>query len=155
MLTLAVFILAAMIWRYDKYRRECWYMLLLAFGLGACVCPCIGRFNDWLIRMLRDFRCHKIILIQPNDRMKRKTDRRDAGASSAINWLQEESHVQRHGRPSSPPRTLAEGTCVELAQLWEVLPPTTRQNVLQTLSRVIAQQLPTPPTGQEVLHERD
>ena len=44
---------------------------------------------------------------------------------------------------------------MELVQLWEVLPPTTRQNVLQTLSRVIAQQLPTPPTGQEVLHERD
>jgi hypothetical protein len=54
-----------------------------------------------------------------------------------------------------PPRTLAEGTCVELAQLWEVLPPTTRQRVLQALSRVIAQQLPTPPKGKEALHERD
>ena len=53
-----------------------------------------------------------------------------------------------------PPRLPAEGTCVELAQLWTILSPTTRQNVLQTLSRVIAQQLPTPKTGLEVVHER-
>ena len=37
-------------------------------------------FNDWLIRMLRDYRCHKVILIQPDDRKIRKTDRRDAAA---------------------------------------------------------------------------
>ncbi len=54
-----------------------------------------------------------------------------------------------------PPRLSAEGTCVELSQLWTVLSPTTRQHVLQTLSRVVAQQLPTPKTGQEVMHERD
>ena len=53
-----------------------------------------------------------------------------------------------------PPRTLAEGTCVELAQLWTMLPPTTRHDILQTMSRVVAQQLPTPTTGQEVLDER-
>src|SRR5262249_36241972 len=34
-------------------------------------------FNDWLIRMLHDYRCHKVILIQPDDRKKCKTDRRD------------------------------------------------------------------------------
>ena len=33
-------------------------------------------FNDWLIRMLRDYRCHRVILIQPDDRKQRKTDRR-------------------------------------------------------------------------------
>jgi hypothetical protein len=25
-------------------------------------------FNDWLIRMLREYRCHKVILIQPDER---------------------------------------------------------------------------------------
>ena len=35
-------------------------------------------FNDWLIRMLHDYRCHQVILIQPDDRKKCKTDRRDA-----------------------------------------------------------------------------
>ena len=54
-----------------------------------------------------------------------------------------------------PPRALSEGTCVELSQLWTVLVPTTRQNILQTLSRVVAQQLPMPEDGQEVMHEHD
>ncbi len=44
-------------------------------------------FNDWLIRMLRDFRCHKVILIQPDERKKRKTDRRDAAALSELLWV--------------------------------------------------------------------
>jgi hypothetical protein len=77
-------------------------------------------------------------------------------------WCQQRSQSASGGEscPTSrktefPPRPLAEGTCVELAQLWMMLAPSTRQHVLQTLSRVIAQQLPTPTTGQEVLDERD
>src|SRR6476661_8965250 len=35
-------------------------------------------FNDRLIRLLRDSGCPRVILIQPEDRKKRKTDRRDA-----------------------------------------------------------------------------
>jgi transposase len=44
-------------------------------------------FNDWLIRMLHDYRCHKVILIQPEDRRLRKTDRRDAAALSELLWV--------------------------------------------------------------------
>jgi transposase len=44
-------------------------------------------FNDWLIRMLRDYRCHKVILIQPEERRKCKTDRRDAAALSELLWV--------------------------------------------------------------------
>ena len=44
-------------------------------------------FNDWLIRMLKDYRCHKVILIQPEERKKRKTDRRDAAALSELLWV--------------------------------------------------------------------
>lgn len=44
-------------------------------------------FNDWLIRMLRDYRCHKVILIQPDGRQNRKTDRRDAAALSELLWV--------------------------------------------------------------------
>src|SRR5262245_41849973 len=43
-------------------------------------------FNDWLIRLLRDYRCDKVILIQPDERKKRKTDRRDAAALSELLW---------------------------------------------------------------------
>ena len=44
-------------------------------------------FNDWLIRMLGDYRCHKVILIQPEQRKRRKTDRRDAAALSELLWV--------------------------------------------------------------------
>jgi transposase len=44
-------------------------------------------FNDWLIRMLRDYRCHKVILIQPEERSRQKTDRRDAAALSELLWV--------------------------------------------------------------------
>ena len=44
-------------------------------------------FNDWLIRMLEDYRCHKVILIQPEETQKRKTDRRDAAALSELLWV--------------------------------------------------------------------
>lgn len=54
-------------------------------------------FNDWLIRMLRDYRCHKVILIQPDDRNKRKTDRRDAAALSELLWVNRDRLLQ--GKP--------------------------------------------------------
>jgi transposase len=44
-------------------------------------------FNDWLIRMLHDYRCAKVILIQPEERKRRKTDRRDAAALSELLWV--------------------------------------------------------------------
>src|SRR5262249_53974263 len=44
-------------------------------------------FNDWLIRLLRDYRCDRVILIQPEDRKQRKTDRRDATGLSGLLWV--------------------------------------------------------------------
>src|SRR6202795_3572713 len=44
-------------------------------------------FNDWLIRMLQDYRCYKVIPIQPDERKKCKTDRRDAAALSELLWV--------------------------------------------------------------------
>src|SRR4051812_31760860 len=54
-------------------------------------------FNDWLIRLLKDYRCHKVILIQPDDRKKRKTDRRDAAALSELLWINRDRLLQ--GKP--------------------------------------------------------
>jgi transposase len=54
-------------------------------------------FNDWLIRMLQDYRCHKVILIQPDDRKKCKTDRRDAAALSELLWVNRGRLL--HGKP--------------------------------------------------------
>src|SRR5262245_17123187 len=54
-------------------------------------------FNDWLIRMLHDYRCHKVILIQTEERKLRKTDRRDAAALSELLWVNRERLLQ--GKP--------------------------------------------------------
>ena len=47
----------------------------------------VTGFNDWLIRMLRNYRCHKVILIQPQERHRWKTDRRNAAALSELLWV--------------------------------------------------------------------
>jgi transposase len=54
-------------------------------------------FNDWLIRLLRDYRCHNVILIQPDDRQNRKSDRRDAAALSELLWVNRDRLL--HGKP--------------------------------------------------------
>src|SRR5262249_6731414 len=54
-------------------------------------------FNDWLIRMLHEYRCHKVILIQPEERKLRKTDRRDAAALSELRWVNRDRLLQ--GQP--------------------------------------------------------
>lgn len=54
-------------------------------------------FNDWLIRMLGDYRCHKVILIQPDQRQRLKTDRRDAASLSELLWVNRDRLLQ--GKP--------------------------------------------------------
>src|SRR6516225_5995034 len=54
-------------------------------------------FNDWLIRMLQEYHCHKVVLIQPEDRKKCKTDRRDATALSELLWVNRDRLLQ--GKP--------------------------------------------------------
>src|SRR5215510_7526686 len=54
-------------------------------------------FNDWLIRLLPDYRCHRVILIQPDQRKRCKTDRRDAAALSELLWVNRERLPQ--GQP--------------------------------------------------------
>ncbi len=53
-------------------------------------------FNDWLIEMLKNFRCQKILLVQPEESDRRKTDKRDAAALSELLWLYRDkiSHEQ-------------------------------------------------------------
>src|SRR5262245_43519698 len=54
-------------------------------------------FNDWLIGLLHDYRCHKVILIQPDDRKKCKTDRRAAAALSELRGVNRDR--LRQGKP--------------------------------------------------------
>ena len=54
-------------------------------------------FNDWLIRMLHYYHCHKVILIQPDDRKRCKTDRRDAASLSEQLWVNRDRLLE--GKP--------------------------------------------------------
>jgi transposase len=44
-------------------------------------------FNDWLLKLLVEYGCHDTILIQPEKRSKKKTDRRDANTLGEILWV--------------------------------------------------------------------
>ena len=55
------------------------------FGFWAIVEVC--GFNDWLLEMLKHFRCERIVLVQPQDSSRRKTDRRDAAKLSEMLWM--------------------------------------------------------------------
>ncbi len=44
-------------------------------------------FNDWLLKLLAEYDCREVVLIQPEKRSKRKTDRRDANALAEMLWV--------------------------------------------------------------------
>lgn len=53
-------------------------------------------FNDWLIDVLRKWKCAEIVLVQPDQRSNRKTDPRDANQLCETLWLNCER--LRHGQ---------------------------------------------------------
>jgi transposase len=57
----------------------------------------VGGCNDGLIRMLHAYRCHQVILIQPDERKQCKTDRRDAAALRELLWVNRDRLLQ--GKP--------------------------------------------------------
>jgi transposase len=46
--------------------------------------------NDWLLKLLEEYGCQETILIQPEKRSKKKTDRRDANALGEVLWVNRE-----------------------------------------------------------------
>lgn len=44
-------------------------------------------FNDWLLKLLAEYGCRETILVQPEKRSQRKTDRRDANALGETLWV--------------------------------------------------------------------
>jgi len=53
-------------------------------GFVAIVEVC--GFNDWFLKLLTEYGCREIVLIQPEKRSKKKTDRRDANALGELLW---------------------------------------------------------------------
>jgi transposase len=44
-------------------------------------------FNDWLLKMLQEYGCREIVLIQPKEKSRKKTDRRDANQLGELLWV--------------------------------------------------------------------
>jgi transposase len=47
-------------------------------------------FNDWLLKLLKEYGCRETMLVQPEKRSKKKTDRRDANELGEILWVNRE-----------------------------------------------------------------
>jgi transposase len=54
-------------------------------GFMAVVEVC--GFNEWLLKMLDEYGCRETVVIQPEKRSKKKTDRRDASQLAELLWV--------------------------------------------------------------------
>jgi transposase len=50
--------------------------------------------NDWLLKMLREYGCREIVVIQPTERAQQKTDRRDAGDLAHLLWVHRQQFLE-------------------------------------------------------------
>jgi RsiW-degrading membrane proteinase PrsW (M82 family) len=54
-LAICAILLLLMVYRYDMYDREPWYMLILAILLGMLACVAVGTFEDYLFTEFHSF----------------------------------------------------------------------------------------------------
>lgn len=78
-------------------------------GFVAIVEVC--GFNDWLMKVLEEYGCREIVLIQPDNRSKKKTDRRDAAGLRELLWVNRERLLA--GKTVHGLRRVVPATCVE------------------------------------------
>ena len=50
--------------------------------------------NPWLLDMLKEYDCREIVVIQPTERSKQKTDRRDAGKLGHLLWVHRQQFLE-------------------------------------------------------------
>ena len=50
--------------------------------------------NPWLLAMLKEYGCREIVVIQPTERSKQKTDRRDARQLSHLLWVHRQQFLE-------------------------------------------------------------
>jgi transposase len=70
--------------RVRKFMEELRVRSLPEGGFVAIVEVC--GFNDWFLKLLAEYGCQRIVLVQPEKRTKNKTDRRDADALGELLW---------------------------------------------------------------------
>jgi transposase len=57
---------------------------------GFIVIVEVCGFNDWLVKLLGEYGCQDMVLVQPEKQSKKKTDRRDANALCETLWVNRE-----------------------------------------------------------------
>jgi transposase len=71
--------------RVRKFLEELRERSVAAGGFVAIVEVC--GFNDWLLKLLREYGCRETVLVQPEKQSKKKTDRRDANTLGELLWV--------------------------------------------------------------------
>jgi transposase len=51
--------------------------------------------NPWLLGMLQEYGCRETVVIQPTERLKQKTDQRDAGELSHLLWVHRQQFLDK------------------------------------------------------------
>jgi transposase len=51
--------------------------------------------NPWLLKMLKEYGCRETVVIQPTERLKQKTDHRDAGELSHLLWVHRQQFLDK------------------------------------------------------------
>lgn len=59
---------------------------LAAYGEPYVAIVEVCGFNDWLLEWLPQHGCQEVVLVQPDQRSKKKTDRRDANSLGELLW---------------------------------------------------------------------
>jgi transposase len=73
--------------RWEKVRAFLAEICQKAGKEGFVVILEICGFNDWLVKLLKAYGCGRVLLVQPEGRSKKKTDRRDANALGELLWV--------------------------------------------------------------------
>lgn len=76
--------------------------------------------NPWLLKMLQEHGCRETVVIQPTERCKQKTDRRDAGDLSHTLWVHRQQFLEGqhpHGLRRVQPPTAQEADDRQLTTL--------------------------------------
>jgi transposase len=50
--------------------------------------------NPWLLEVLKEYGCREIVITQPTERSKQKTDRRDAGVLGHLLWVHRQQFIE-------------------------------------------------------------
>lgn len=95
--------------RWDSVRRYFGELVIRGGEGGFMAIVEVCGFNHWLLNMLREYKCRRTVLVQPEKKSRQKTDRRDADQLGGLLWINRRRLLEgrrvdglRVVRPASP-----------------------------------------------------